>query len=153
VERAAALFENRIAESGIRLKIGPYSCATYVQADPNRLEQVFINLLSNALDAVEGQADAVVTVRVASAKGMQRILIADNGPGIPPSQQDHLFDPFYTTKPPGAGLGLGLTIAFNIIQDFKGRLTIRNRRNGGAAAIVSLRIAPPAEAGGTRGDI
>jgi C4-dicarboxylate-specific signal transduction histidine kinase len=77
---------------------------------------------------------------------MQRIFISDNGPGIAPQDQDHLFDPFFTTKPPGAGLGLGLTIAFNIIQDFGGRLTIKNRRNGGAVAIVSLRIAAPVSA-------
>ena len=144
IKRAAALFEMHIADDAIHLTITPYPALTLVQAEQNRLEQVFVNLLSNAFDAVQGHSDAQVVVRFAQDRNMQRIFIADNGPGISDQHRDHLFDPFFTTKPPGAGLGLGLSIAFNIIQDFKGRLVIKNRRNGGAVAIVSLPIAPPA---------
>jgi phosphoglycerate-specific signal transduction histidine kinase len=142
VERAAALFEMHIADDGIHLTIGAYPSQTLVQAEQNRLEQVFINLLSNAFDAVQDRPNPKVVVRFTQGDKMQRIYITDNGPGIDPLDSDHLFDPFFTTKPPGAGLGLGLTIAFNIIQDFGGRLAIKNRRNGGAVAVVSLRIAP-----------
>jgi phosphoglycerate-specific signal transduction histidine kinase len=142
IERAAALFEMHIADDAIRLTIAPYSPLTLVQAEQNRLEQVFVNLLSNAFDAVQGRSDSEVVVRFAEDRTMQRIFIADNGPGISTKHQERLFDPFFTTKPPGEGLGLGLSIAFNIIQDFKGRLVIKNRRNGGAVAIISLPLAP-----------
>jgi phosphoglycerate-specific signal transduction histidine kinase len=144
VERAAALFEAQIESSGTRLAIAPYCCSTLVEAEPNRLEQVIVNLLSNAFDAVDGRPGAAIAVRIANIGDTQRILIADNGPGLSAQHGKRIFDAFFTTKPPGSGLGLGLTIAFNIIQDFKGRLTIKNRRNGGAVAIVSLRIAAPA---------
>jgi C4-dicarboxylate-specific signal transduction histidine kinase len=145
VERAAALFEAQIESSGTRLSIAPYSRSVLVEAEPNRLEQVIINLLSNAFDAVQGRAGAEIAIRIATAGDMQRIYISDNGPGIPAQHRERIFDAFFTTKPPGAGLGLGLAIAFNIIQDFKGRLTIKNRRSGGAVAVVSLRIAAPAD--------
>ena len=145
VERAAALFEAQHESSGTRLSIAPYSRSVLVEAEPNRLEQVIVNLLSNAFDAVQGRLDAEIVVRIATGAGMQRIYISDNGPGLPAQHRERIFDAFFTTKPPGAGLGLGLAIAFNIIQDFKGRLTIKNRRSGGAVAVVSLRIAAPAD--------
>jgi phosphoglycerate-specific signal transduction histidine kinase len=143
VERAAALFEMHLGEGGTRLTISPFPRSSTVLAEPNRLEQVFVNLLSNAFDAVDGRPEAEIVVRIADGRDMQRIFVADNGPGIAVQDREHLFDPFFTTKPPGVGLGLGLTIAFNIIQDFGGRLAIRNRRSGGTVAVVSLRIAAP----------
>lgn len=141
VERAAALFEARLAQGETRLTIAPHVHLAPVEAEPNRLEQVFINLLGNAFDAVEGRPNAEIVVRIAQGRGIQRVFIADNGPGVDASSRERLFDPFFTTKPPGAGLGLGLTIAFNIVQDFKGRLAIKNRRNGGTVAVVALRVA------------
>ena len=149
VERAAALFETRLAQGGTRLTITPYAHFAPVEAEPNRLEQVFINLLGNAFDAVEGRPNAEIVVRIADGRGIQRVFIADNGPGVDAASRERLFDPFFTTKPPGAGLGLGLTIAFNIVQDFKGRLAIKNRRNGGAVAVVALRVAPRSETSDT----
>ncbi len=143
IERAAALFEMRMGKDRTRLTIVPGPARlSPVEAEPNRLEQVFINLLSNAFDAVEGRPGAQIFVRVVEGRGKQRIFVADNGPGISPAVREKLFDPFVTTKPPGVGLGLGLSIAFNIVQDFKGRLAIRNRPNGGAVAVVVLRTAP-----------
>jgi phosphoglycerate-specific signal transduction histidine kinase len=144
IERAAELFEMRIGAGRARLTIVPHPRLSHVQAEPNRLEQVFINLLSNAFDAVEEREDAEIMVWVSESGDRQRVFIADNGLGISPSVRERLFDPFVTTKPAGAGLGLGLTIAFNIVQDFQGRLAIRNRRNGGAVAVVVLRTAPVA---------
>lgn len=142
VERAAALFEMRMGKDRTRLSIVSGAQLSPVEAEPNRLEQVFINLLSNAFDAVEGRPDAQIFVRIVGGRGKQRIFIADNGPGICPAVREKLFDPFVTTKPPGVGLGLGLSIAFNIVQDFKGRLAIRNRPSGGAIAVVVLRTEP-----------
>jgi phosphoglycerate-specific signal transduction histidine kinase len=144
IERAVELFEMRLGAGRTRLSILPHSNLSDVQAEPNRLEQVFINLLSNAFDAVEGRSDPEIMVRVSESRGRLRVLIADNGTGISPAVREKLFDPFVSAKPPGAGLGLGLTIAFNIVQDFHGRLAIRNRRNGGAVAVVMLRTAPMA---------
>jgi phosphoglycerate-specific signal transduction histidine kinase len=141
VKNAAVLFETHEGRRRTRLVIGRIARNIPVVAEPNRLEQVFTNLLSNAFDAVAGRPDAEVRVRFVTAADMQRIYIFDNGPGIAPAYESRLFEPFFTTKPQGAGLGLGLAIAFNIIQDFRGRLTIKNRRAGGAVAVVSLPIA------------
>ncbi len=66
------------------------------------------------------------------------IVVADNGPGVPPQQLDRIFDPFFTTKPVGKGLGLGLSITYGIVQDFDGQIRAANRPEGGAELTVEL---------------
>jgi signal transduction histidine kinase len=91
-----------------------------VLADSQRLLQVFINLLSNARDACDYDAD--VHIR-ASADGTQvRVDVEDNGCGIPAELQSQVFEPFYTTKEPGAGTGLGLALVFSIMDDMNGKV-------------------------------
>ena len=74
-----------------------------------------------------------------------RISIADNGLGVPPEVIDRIFDPFVTTKPVGRGLGLGLSITYGIVQDFRGRIQASNRPQGGAEIVIELpRVTPEA---------
>ncbi|SFS11834.1 sensor histidine kinase [Yoonia litorea] len=106
-----------------------------VLGDRLRLEQVIINLLRNALDATKSSQNP--TVEILLAKGdIVSLTIRDNGPGI--ENLDELFEPFYTTKQPGDGVGLGLAISSGIVNDLGGRLTARNAADGGAIFEVQL---------------
>lgn len=109
-----------------------------VAGDPVRLEQVFINLLRNALDAVETAPQRTVTVTLQQEAGHAVVRIVDTGPGIPCEVVAHLFEPFFTTKPSGKGLGLGLAISSSIVQAMNGQLTGSNRVIGGAQFEVRL---------------
>ncbi|MES2148638.1 MAG: ATP-binding protein [Pseudomonadota bacterium] len=112
-----------------------------VAGDPVRIEQVFINLLRNALDAVETAPQRTVTVTLEQEGGQALIRIADTGPGIPGEVAAQLFEPFFTTKPSGKGLGLGLAISSSIVQAMNGQLTGSNRPSGGAQFDVRLPLA------------
>ncbi len=100
-----------------------------VMADPVRLEQVIVNLLRNALDAMKGQSDRHLQISL-TAGDMATLTIQDNGPGI--ENLDELFEPFFTTKKPGDGVGLGLAISSSITKDLDGRLFARNVSPRGA---------------------
>ena len=107
-----------------------------VQADRIRLEQVFINLFRNALDATKGLRAPRIEITLGTEDEMAVLTLADNGPGI--TDLEKLFEPFWTTKKPGEGTGLGLAISSSIIGDFGGRLTARNGEAGGAVFEVQL---------------
>jgi two-component system C4-dicarboxylate transport sensor histidine kinase DctB len=108
-----------------------------VQADRVRLEQVIINLLRNALDATKDVTMPQIDITL-SAGETAALAVRDNGHGI--VDLDNLFEPFYTTKKPGEGVGLGLAISSGIVKDFGGRLTARNAAGGGAVFEVQLPI-------------
>jgi two-component system C4-dicarboxylate transport sensor histidine kinase DctB len=108
-----------------------------------QLEQVILNLVRNALDAVADQEDGRITITAQASEsqaseGHVLIKVADNGPGIPANQLDQIFDPFFTTKALGKGLGLGLSISYGIVQDFGGQIHARNLPGGGAELTVEL---------------
>src|SRR6201999_819601 len=105
---------------------------------PVQLEQVIVNLVRNALDAV-GQTDRPrINLKVRATQDMAFISVADNGPGIPSELIERIFDPFMTTKPVGKGLGLGLSISYGIVQDFRGRIHANNKAQGGAELVIEL---------------
>ncbi|MGZ2746172.1 sensor histidine kinase [Burkholderia stagnalis] len=107
-----------------------------------RLEQVLINLLGNALDAVASSAAAPrIEVAIDASAATLAIQVRDNGPGIPPDLLPRLFEPFFTTKEMGRGLGLGLAISSSIASDAGGSLTARNAPGGGALFVLTLRRA------------
>ena len=108
-----------------------------VLGDRMRLEQVIINLLRNALDATKGVADPSIEIILATGEAVS-LTVRDNGHGI--DDLDELFEPFYTTKQPGDGVGLGLAISSGIVNDLGGRLTARNAAGGGAVFEVQLPI-------------
>jgi two-component system C4-dicarboxylate transport sensor histidine kinase DctB len=108
-----------------------------VMADRIRLEQVIINLLRNAIDATRGRGDPAIEILLTAGE-TATLAVRDNGTGI--SDLDNLFEPFYTTKKPGEGVGLGLAISSGIVGDLGGRLTARNADGGGAVFEVQLPI-------------
>ncbi|PVM85612.1 ATP-binding protein [Caulobacter radicis] len=106
-----------------------------------RLEQVLVNLLQNAFEAVEERPDGAVTLTVSETDDAVRIAVADNGPGLAPEVERALFTPFLTTKP--RGLGLGLVIAHDIAAGFGGELTAASAPGAGATFTLTLRKAVP----------
>lgn len=114
-----------------------------VSADSNELQQVFVNILTNAMQAIrKASKGGRVTVRTAVPGGKVRIEFEDDGPGIAPEHLSKVFDPFFTTKPPGEGTGLGLSVCFGIVTAHKGRIWAESEYGKGAKFIVEL---PPAE--------
>jgi len=109
-----------------------------VKAGPVRLQQVLVNIISNAADAVEGREDRRIALEAVQHGQTVSVFIRDRGPGVPPAISDRIFDPFFTTKGVGRGLGLGLSISYNIIKDFGGQLRVRNHEEGGAEFEIEL---------------
>ena len=117
-----------------------------VTADPHQLEQVFLNIINNAVDAMlEAGQGGTLQVKVYGANGHVHAEFHDSGPGI--KEPSRIFDPFYTTKTVGKGTGLGLSICYGIVKEHGGDITARNRSEGGATISVRLpaaaTIAPP----------
>ena len=103
-----------------------------------RLQQVLVNLVNNAIDAMDGQAGARVEVTHADLGDSIEISVRDHGVGIDEEILEHIFDPFFTTKEVNRGLGLGLSISYNILRDFGGNLRAANLSGGGAVFTVTL---------------
>jgi len=131
----------RLRDVGAALIVDLPADLPLVVGGPVRLQQVLVNLISNAADAIEGHADRRIELAAhASAKGL-RLTLRDHGPGVPASQRERIFDPFFSTKVVGKGLGLGLSISYNIIKDFGGDLRVADAPGGGALFIIDLRAA------------
>ena len=113
-----------------------------VMADRIRLEQVIINLLRNALDATKDRQGPQIDLLLSQGE-TATLTVRDNGHGI--ADLDNLFEPFYTTKKPGEGVGLGLAISSGIVGDLGGRLTARNAETGGAVFEMQLPLIGPKE--------
>jgi signal transduction histidine kinase len=96
-----------------------------IEAYAGELNQVWTNILDNAADALGGQGE--IRLHTTQEDGRVVVEIEDNGPGIPPAIQSRVFEPFFTTKPPGVGTGLGLNIAYNIVQKHYGEIQLESR--------------------------
>ncbi|MGK9065311.1 sensor histidine kinase [Stutzerimonas chloritidismutans] len=106
--------------------------------DQTRLEQILVNLIANALDALRGQPEPRLWLTGREQGDEYLVEVRDNGPGIPPQARDHLFELFYTTKPGDAGLGLGLTLSASLAAAANGTLAVTHPPGGGAAFILTL---------------
>jgi two-component system NtrC family sensor kinase len=121
--------------------IKDYGQLPLVRCIPGQLNQVFMNLLVNAAQAIEKQG--TITVRTAVADGMVRIAISDTGCGMPPEVAKRVFEPFYTTKPVGKGTGLGLSLAYDIVvKKHAGRIAVDSTPGKGTTFTISLPLAP-----------
>lgn len=144
IDDALAVMQPKIAEAGATIIFDRSKADLWVNGGPVRLQQVVVNLISNALDATSAQSasnegfEPTVWIEVSSGAGQVHMDVSDNGPGIAENALKTLFDPFFTTKEPGRGLGLGLSISYNIVRDFKGQLSAHNHDKGGAVFRMSL---------------
>jgi two-component system sensor histidine kinase HydH len=134
IETAVAVVRPRAAEAGVVLEVALPEDTAPVPMDPERMHQVLLNLLINAIEAMGGGGRLQVTVQTME-HGIE-IQVADTGPGIAGEDMDHVFDPYFTTK--STGTGLGLAIVHNIIDAHGGTVTIDSRH--GAGTTVRLRL-------------
>jgi signal transduction histidine kinase len=115
-----------------------------VEGDPQQLETVVINLVSNAhyaLRSCTGKRKVTIRTRVDTAEGRVLLFISDNGSGIPPDIRRRIFDPFFTTKPPGQGTGLGLSLCHGIISSHEGTIAVTDNQERGTTFLITLPIA------------
>ncbi len=140
IHASAMLLESEFRRHDVRLHI-ELKKAVLILGDAVRTEQVLINLMRNALDAVEGAPQREVTVELQQENDDAVVRIRDSGPGIPDQVAQHLFEPFFTTKPSGKGLGLGLAISSSIVHAMNGQLSAYNHQGGGAEFVVRLPLA------------
>ncbi|NJB68064.1 signal transduction histidine kinase [Desulfobaculum xiamenense] len=141
VEDMALLVEKDAQGRGIRLVRSYDSTLPHVPTDSPLMRQVILNILNNAVQAVDRDG----SVFLSSARNGQcaAIEISDTGPGIPKDSMDRIFDPFFTTKPPGKGTGLGLSICQGIVTRLGGTLSAENRPGSGAAFTIRLPLTGP----------
>ena len=141
VGAALFLLDQRLTKADITVTNRCEAGRDIAWCDQNRLEQVLINLIRNAADAMADAAHRELLIEAGPDEAGHIVLsIADSGSGLPENGQ--LFEPFFTTKPAGEGLGLGLAISRDIVREFGGELTAENRPEGGARFILQLPAAP-----------
>lgn len=138
VDDVLFLLNHRLTRGRVAVMIDMADGEIDLWCDANRFEQVLLNLIGNAIDAMEGQGDQRIVISARREADFARVDIRDNGPGLPPERLDHMFEPFFTTKAPGVGLGLGLTISAGIIRDFGGELVASNAEEGGAVFSMTI---------------
>ena len=138
--RAVELARFSLAAEKIRVETDLDPALPFVQGDPGQLQQVLMNLLSNAQHALE-QQDQGGFIRLRTRRiGQRRVLleVEDNGPGIPQAIQARIFDPFFTTKPPGVGTGLGLSIVLSVVREHGGQVHVISPPQGGAKFQIEM---------------
>jgi two-component system C4-dicarboxylate transport sensor histidine kinase DctB len=137
IEGALFLMDSQIKSAGVRIDVEVDSQA-WVLGYTVQLEQVFVNLVQNAIDAVATNSSPSIKIVTSADNDSVITKIADNGPGIDVDVLDRIFDPFVTTKPMSKGLGLGLSISYGIVQELHGRIYASNPVQGGAEVTVEL---------------
>jgi C4-dicarboxylate-specific signal transduction histidine kinase len=141
IERARSLMQEqlRLREIEVVVDLGPADAV--VVGNPIQLEQVFINLLTNARDAVADSPRKAIRISGSVGVGAVEIAFADTGEGIPPGLERLIFDPFFTTKGVGKGTGLGLSITYGIIKEHGGTISVVSRPGAGATFLIRLPLA------------
>ena len=139
------LFTRQFAgRSKVRIDAGATDGLPLVLADADQLKQVFVNLVSNAVQAMEAHGGAIRLVP-SSDEGFLSVAVTDNGPGIPPEDLTKIFDPFYSTRDDGTGLGL--TMVHRIVDEHDGHIEVKSTPGEGSSFVVSLPIAHSDEEG------
>lgn len=154
IKDAVSLVRPQKESRDVAIEVAVDDSVRRVVGPQHRLTQVVLNLLLNALDALEGRGKIAIGVQPSTDGEHVLLIVEDDGPGIAPEMVGKLFDPFTTTKPAGRGTGLGLAVSHAIVDGLSGSITAENRPEGGARFEVRLRKArpgssrppPPAEA-------
>lgn len=150
LKSAFEIFSQQLKVRGIVVAWDLYQDIPLILADPGRLEQVFINLLLNARDAIEEKCDSLqfvkdmgqITLKTTADDKHVTITVSDTGIGIPQDKLNKIFEPFFTTKKVGKGTGLGLSISYSFIKECQGDIRAVNNEDGGSTFILSFPIAP-----------
>jgi len=120
------LLEGELHKAAIEVHVDLPAQLPPIACPAESLQQILVNLLINARDALRGRSQSCIEISTDSSEKMLRLSIKDNGPGIADDVQSRMFDPFFTTKPPGQGTGLGLSVTRRLIQDAGGTIAIES---------------------------
>jgi C4-dicarboxylate-specific signal transduction histidine kinase len=148
IERALSLMHEQLRLRQIQVAVEPGTEPIVVQGNAIQLEQVFVNLLTNARDALAGGEQKRIRISCVRRPPMAVLTFADTGPGVPPDLEQRIFDPFFTTKEVGAGTGLGLSITYGIVTEHAGTIAYAAPRRGGAEFTIELPLAEMEEEAG-----
>ncbi len=147
LERTLELETYKLRTSNIELYTKMAAGLPFISADYNQLQQVVLNIMNNAQQAIaEMKHKGKITVNTAADSDCVKISISDNGPGISPQNVDRIFDPFFTTKPAGSGSGLGLSVCHGIITEHGGNIYVESALGKGTTFSIELPIAESAPA-------
>ena len=138
IQRATSLIREQLRLRQIEVEVHFPPENVIVTGNAIQLEQVFLNLLTNARDAMINATRKIITIVCTSKTDGVEIGFGDTGPGIPAGFEQRVFDPFFTTKEVGAGTGLGLSITYGIIKEHQGTITVENRTDAGAFFLIQL---------------
>jgi signal transduction histidine kinase len=136
IDSTLILLHNKIKDRILVRK--EYGELEKIECFPSKLNQVIMNILTNSIQAIEGEGEIFIQT-VGSAIGI-KIIIKDNGQGMPPEVKEHIFEPFFTTKEVGKGTGLGLSISYGIIEQHHGNIDVISNPGKGTEFIISLPI-------------
>ncbi|MBI3683511.1 MAG: HAMP domain-containing histidine kinase [Acidobacteria bacterium] len=149
IQQSIPLIEHRLETRRLTLNLNLLRRLPGIYGNANRLEEVFVNLLTNAIDASVpgGQIYIVSTISGGQEKEVQ-VFVSDAGEGIPQENLDKIFEPFFTTKPPGQGTGLGLYVTYQIVKDHRASISVESQPGKGTTVSISFpllkeAIAPP----------
>ncbi len=135
---AVALMEPQFQESGGRVDLQLPEKEIWILGGRLRLQQVLVNIMTNAIDAMEDHDDKLIEISLDPQDAAVSVILRDHGAGFQDDTIDQVFEAFFTTKKVGAGMGLGLSISYNIIEDFGGKLSASNHPDGGGVFTVKL---------------
>lgn len=149
ISDAIFMAKSKIMKSGASVRSEVVKGKHYVMGSPNQLEQVFVNLIGNACDAVQDSPtkEIVISISTVEREGTNcwKIDVIDTGTGIPPEIQEDIFHAFFTTKEKGKGTGLGLSICRGIVRDHKGEITVKSEMGKSTTFSVYLPVTTPSE--------
>jgi two-component system, NtrC family, sensor kinase len=147
ISRTLFLLENQTLFQNIVIKKDLDHTLPQVYSDIQQLNHLFMNIILNAAQAMEGNGRLGIKTVYLPGKEQARIEISDSGPGIPAEILPHIFDPFFTTKQEGEGTGLGLSLVYGIVQNQGGEIKAQNSEEGGAVFVIDLPIMPKENGG------
>ena len=137
VDEVLLLTQPQITKSGVTIRVGLHPALPSVSADSNSLQQVILNLITNAWEALEGAGEIRIETRpVGDAGGRVELVVEDTGRGISPEDRERIFDPFFTTRPKGTGLGLSIT--HGIVREHGGTIHVESEPGKGTRFLVSF---------------
>lgn len=138
LDETLKLFEGQFLFQNIQVARDYDAKLATIPADQSQLQQVFMNIVLNAVDAMKGKGRLGIATKSNDAEGTVDIAISDSGPGIAPENLERVFDPFFTTKGVGHGTGLGLSVSYGIVQSHNGDIAVASEPGAGATFTISL---------------
>lgn len=148
VDEVLQFLSNAMLYSRIKLELDLHDNLPSAESDKLQLQQVFLNVINNAIDAIG--KDGTISITTHTVAGDVRVVIQDDGPGIDPEKIPHIFEPFYTTKEPGKGTGLGLSITYGLLKKLGGDITVRSVVGQGTAFTITIPVQRREDHGDTK---